>query len=497
MLRYVLALLIINSYSGSLGAPHNNSLSALLDALSKRCENHFVVAQIENQIQECNDSNHNMKRKFECLIFYDINNQLCTAISQSKINISEDYAEKVNKKHNVKNLCESAKRWTFSKLSDKYLTDVKLVFQNPMKCAAVCEVEDFSSDDSIFYCKYYNWGWEILNPQVTPTAQVNNVIKPVVGDTSATGLKLDETHLNNTDAQVKDITSSTKTSETKTELTPDKQNSIKTDEAVKDANTDYISHIPTVKTQALDDISHIPEKADQIEDIQVVADNKKSDEKSTKSIAENGKNVAEDKPEDVPISVSGDQVNNAVIPQPDVKKGESANDLLNQLEIPKGDVKPNDADDYQGNDLDSEEGKEGLPDTQGNDDGDDPVLSDLDLKPVQDENKNTPKRIQSAINSFSADISQREFYPNSIPEDFTEDDDHFFPFFLTAIILVVLLYVLYHNKNKVSKVVLGLIVEGRQPGRRRNSRGHAYRRLDTLEQAMSGNLAAPPSKIIY
>lgn len=45
--------------------------------------------------------------------------------------------------------------------------------------------------------------------------------------------------------------------------------------------------------------------------------------------------------------------------------------------------------------------------------------------------------------------------------------------------------------------VLGLIVEGRQQGRRRNSRGHAYRRLDTLEQAMSGNTAAPPSKIIY
>lgn len=41
------------------------------------------------------------------------------------------------------------------------------------------------------------------------------------------------------------------------------------------------------------------------------------------------------------------------------------------------------------------------------------------------------------------------------------------------------------------------MVEGRQAGRRRNSRGHAYRRLDTLEQAMSGNATAPPSKIIY
>lgn len=46
--------------------------------------------------------------------------------------------------------------------------------------------------------------------------------------------------------------------------------------------------------------------------------------------------------------------------------------------------------------------------------------------------------------------------------------------------------------------VLGLLVEGRQPGRRRNSRGHSYRRLDTLEQAMSASSAtAPPSKMIY
>lgn len=43
----------------------------------------------------------------------------------------------------------------------------------------------------------------------------------------------------------------------------------------------------------------------------------------------------------------------------------------------------------------------------------------------------------------------------------------------------------------------GLVVEGRQSARRRNSRGHAYRRLDTLEQAMSATTAAPPSKIIY
>ncbi|CAK1579410.1 unnamed protein product [Parnassius mnemosyne] len=93
---------------------------------------------------------------------------------------------------------------------------------------------------------------------------------------------------------------------------------------------------------------------------------------------------------------------------------------------------------------------------------------------------------------------QSQDFISKVPQDeFVEEDDHFFSFFLTAVIIVVLLYILYHNKSKFTKVILGLIVEGRQPGRRRNSRGHAYRRLDTLEQAMNTNTTAPPSKIIY
>ncbi|XP_059053653.1 trans-Golgi network integral membrane protein TGN38-like isoform X2 [Achroia grisella] len=537
MLRYVLPLLIINSYFGSLGAPPNN-LATLLTALAKRCQNSFVVTHIENQIEECNELNPSMKRKFECLIFYDINNQLCTAVSQLKLNITEDYTEKINKKHDVKSLCEAASGWTFSNLSEKYLADVKLVFQNSFKCASLCEVEDFNSDDSIFYCKYYNWGWEMLNPQPKSTPQVSSVVIPVVSDTSATGVKTDETQVNNSDEKDKDIVPNLKQSDIKTELTSVKTSSIKTN----DVNADSIGPISTLNKETPEVISNAPEKVSEINNVQPISNIKKvdanakgSDEnvispnenvkspdenvkvssenvkgsaenvkptsENVKSTSENIKNPGEnikstgvDLPVNIPISVSGDQLNNVVIPQPDVKKEEGANNLLNQIEIPK-DIKQSDADDYQGNELDSEEGKEGLSDTLGNDDGDDPDLSDLDVKPVLDESKNIPKRIQSSIqsNSFNADISQREFYPNTIQEDFTEDDDHFFPFFLTAIILVVLLYVLYHNKNKV----LGLIVEGRQPGRRRNSRGHAYRRLDTLEQAMSGNLAAPPSKIIY
>ncbi|KAM3966978.1 uncharacterized protein ACR2FA_011863 isoform 2-T2 [Aphomia sociella] len=485
MLRYVFVLLLINAYSGSLGAP-SNSLSVLLTKLTKRCENSFVVAQIENKILECNLSESNMKKQFECLIFYDINSQLCSAISQSKLNITEDYIQKVNEKYDVIKLCEIAKDWTFTKISEKYLENVKLVFQNAIKCASVCEVEDFTKDDAIFYCKYYNWGWQLLKSQEKAAAQTttNPSGTQAVNETSAVAAKIDETHVNidNIDIQVKDGSTSTKMNEVKTELAIDKTMLAKTDD-VKNDNSDSDGQVSTEKKLIPEVISNAPEKVDQHNEVVKVTDNTiKTSEK-----IESEKNAPENPPA-VPIPA---ETSNAV-PQADMKKDEGTNDMLNQLENPKIDDKPNDPVDYQGNDLDSEEGKEGLPDTQGNDDGEDPGLSDLDLKPEHDD-KASAKRINSPIYPFNGEISERETYSSTIQEGFTEDDDHFFPFFLTAVILVVLLYVLYHNKNKV----LGLIVEGRQPGRRRNSRGHAYRRLDTLEQAMSGNLAAPPSKIIY
>lgn len=59
------------------------------------------------------------------------------------------------------------------------------------------------------------------------------------------------------------------------------------------------------------------------------------------------------------------------------------------------------------------------------------------------------------------------------------------------------LFIVIHKFYLILFQFFGLILEGRQSSRRRNSRGHAYRRLDTLEQAMSANTAAPPSKIIY
>ncbi|KPJ19446.1 Trans-Golgi network integral membrane protein 2 [Papilio machaon] len=142
-------------------------------------------------------------------------------------------------------------------------------------------------------------------------------------------------------------------------------------------------------------------------------------------------------------------------------------------------------------DMDSEEDEK--PDLQDNSEI---SIGQGDKQNVEEKPKDNSKSIAPIITSF-ADKSSGEFISKMPQDEFEEDDDHFFSFFLTAVIIVVLLYILYHNKSKFTKVILGLIVEGRQTGRRRNSRGHAYRRLDTLEQAMSTNSPAPPSKIIY
>lgn len=57
------------------------------------------------------------------------------------------------------------------------------------------------------------------------------------------------------------------------------------------------------------------------------------------------------------------------------------------------------------------------------------------------------------IVNFLFIVIPEPFYEFPVPDAYPENDDHFFSFFLTAIVLIVLLYVLYHNKNKVGKVV--------------------------------------------
>lgn len=67
----------------------------------------------------------------------------------------------------------------------------------------------------------------------------------------------------------------------------------------------------------------------------------------------------------------------------------------------------------------------------------------------------------------------------SMPSLPTQDDSHFFAYFLTAVVLCVVGYLAFHNKRKI----LALILEGRHERQRRHN-GH-YRRLDNTDEASS------------
>lgn len=67
----------------------------------------------------------------------------------------------------------------------------------------------------------------------------------------------------------------------------------------------------------------------------------------------------------------------------------------------------------------------------------------------------------------------------SMPSLLTQDDSHFFAYFLTAVVLCVVGYLAFHNKRKI----LALILEGRHERQRRYN-GH-YRRLDNIDEASS------------
>ncbi|XP_037525646.1 trans-Golgi network integral membrane protein TGN38 [Rhipicephalus sanguineus] len=67
----------------------------------------------------------------------------------------------------------------------------------------------------------------------------------------------------------------------------------------------------------------------------------------------------------------------------------------------------------------------------------------------------------------------------SMPSLPSQDDSHFFAYFLTAVVLCVVGYLAFHNKRKI----LALILEGRHERQRRHN-GH-YRRLDNTDEALS------------
>ncbi|XP_037093415.1 trans-Golgi network integral membrane protein 1-like [Pollicipes pollicipes] len=74
-------------------------------------------------------------------------------------------------------------------------------------------------------------------------------------------------------------------------------------------------------------------------------------------------------------------------------------------------------------------------------------------------------------------------------------DSNFFAYFLTAVVLCIIFYLMFHNKQKI----LALIIEGRSPSGRRRPHSSQYRKLDnSLEEVISSQQRQEiSSNIIY
>ncbi|CAB3250767.1 unnamed protein product [Arctia plantaginis] len=473
MFQYLLAFLLINSCYRSFGIPtqRNTSISLSLVNLATQCENKFLSNVINNKTKACNVlAPPYLVKQIRCLIFYDISKQLCEAVATSKIALTKDVVDKLSTERDITTVCTLAQDWVFTNLTeyDTYKNTSEYYFKKPVTCGEICSVEG-TIDAVNEYCKYYEWGLELLKSQVLTTSEnANNIIGDAPNKPEPDSNVKSEKVTLNSQSVVAEIVK-TKTVDGQIKQT---ESAVLNPTPVKSGESDIEVSKPTTLTTSGKQTLHQ-------ENAPTIVKNMEADGHALEH----------------PILLevnTNEQANKSIVPNEMKQTGEENDPAL----LPES---GKDAPSLDSKGVDQAEGKgpsdDDYPDSEGNDGGDDDG-EDQGIE-IKSEKKPEPFVNNKLTVSHESDVSQKEFYPNTVSDTYSDDGDNFFPFFLTAVILVVLLYVLYHNKSKVSKVFFGLILEGRQGGRRRNSRGHAYRRLDTLEQAMSTNTAAPPSKIIY
>lgn len=171
MFRFFITLLLVNTSYHSLGVPVSPHLmlyplAQSLKALAERCGSEVLVSQINSHIPECNISNAlGNGKQMQCLIFYDINSQLCDAVAHSKLVLQNDSVNQIQEIVKVNSMCESAQNWKFTDIVGipQYKNTAETVFNNQVLCQKVCDVSDLASEDSNIFCKYYKWGSELLN----------------------------------------------------------------------------------------------------------------------------------------------------------------------------------------------------------------------------------------------------------------------------------------------------------------------------------------------
>lgn len=171
MLKYVLFLVLLNQYSGS-GSPMRTDihLGKLLLELSKHCQYSFISKQIMSKLEECNMniSQYNNTHEIKCYSFYDINNRLCNTVNLSLV---ED--TRTNEQINISVICKDALSWRTDTELHAYKFLFHKIFGSTTHCAEVCKLADQVTDDSSFFCKYYNWGFHLLNDSINVQVESN------------------------------------------------------------------------------------------------------------------------------------------------------------------------------------------------------------------------------------------------------------------------------------------------------------------------------------
>jgi Keratinocyte-associated gene product len=130
------------------------------------------------------------------------------------------------------------------------------------------------------------------------------------------------------------------------------------------------------------------------------------------------------------------------------------------------------------------------------DDDDDP---DADYPPAELTRDNNRNNIQNNNRLNLAEVEAPETVRMDVFEE--DPDSNFFTYLCIVMFLSILLYILYHNRQKI----LGLLIEGRRGSRRQRERSRsgskaAYSKLDcNLEEAITSkkSLSGKSMDIIY
>lgn len=180
---FAAALLLINAFSVSLGAPTPSEIyleKTNLTELANRCINQFLITHISSKISECNIYEPKTEKEFQCSIFYDINSQLCDAVAASKLSISKEDQDKLNVEIDIDKFCQEFKN--YKPTNTTYEMKAEKVFDNISSCIKSCSTDDTTNLYTSFYCKYYKWGKDLLESSQSVTTSL--AIQSTVSNTT-------------------------------------------------------------------------------------------------------------------------------------------------------------------------------------------------------------------------------------------------------------------------------------------------------------------------